>query len=87
MVGWGPGWSCRYSALLQVGRSGDRIPDWSEIFRTLLDRPLGPTSRLYDGYGVFSPSVKRPGVAFRVELHFYSPLLAFMACFLLRNIP
>jgi hypothetical protein len=23
MVGWGPGWRCRYSALLQAGRSAD----------------------------------------------------------------
>jgi hypothetical protein len=86
VVAWGPGWPCRYSALLQAGRSGDRIPDWGEIFRTHLDRPWGPPSLLYNGYRVSSPRFKRPDVAFRVELYlFLLPILAFMACFLWRN--
>ena len=39
---------------LQAGRSGDRIPVGGEIFRTRPDRPCGPPSILYDGYGVFT---------------------------------
>ena len=33
----------------------------SEIFRTRLDRPWGPPSRLYNEYGVSFPGVRRPG--------------------------
>ena len=56
-----PEWMARYSDLLRAGRSGDRIPEGGENFRTLPDRPWGPrSSLLYNGSGSF-PGVKRPG--------------------------
>jgi len=55
------------------------------IFRTRPDRPWGPTSLLYNGYGVSFPGIKQPGrgvdqptpfgdVKERVELYLFSPL-------------
>jgi len=73
------GIATRYGA----GRSGDRIPARSEIFRTRPDRPWGPPSLLYNGYRVF-PGGKAAGawrrtltppsaeVKERVELYLYS---------------
>jgi hypothetical protein len=36
-------------------------PGGGEIFRTCPDRPWGPPSLLYNGYGVFPGGRKRPG--------------------------
>jgi hypothetical protein len=75
----------QYSEWLRAGRSGDRIPVGGEIFRTCPDRPLGPTSLLYNGYRVFPGGKERPGRDAdpslsssavgheRVELYLYSP--------------
>jgi len=51
----------RYSDWLRAGRSGDRIPVRSEIFRTCPDRPWGPPSLLYNRYRVFPGGKERPG--------------------------
>jgi hypothetical protein len=60
-------------------------PGGSEIFRTRPDRPWGQPSLLYNGYGVHSRGVKRPGrgvdhppsssteVKERVEIYLYFP--------------
>ena len=34
---------------------------WGEIFHTCPDRPWGPPSLLYNGYGVFHVGKERPG--------------------------
>ena len=34
---------------------------WGKIFRTCPDRPWGPSSLLYNGYGFFPGGKKRPG--------------------------
>jgi len=61
-------------------------PEGGEIFRTRPDRPLGPSSLLYNGYRVSFPGVKRSGCGVdhpppssaefkeRVELYLHSPL-------------
>jgi len=63
----------------------DRIPVGGEIFRTCPDRPWGPPSLLYNGYGVFPGGKERPGrdadpsppssaiARERVDLYLYSP--------------
>jgi hypothetical protein len=60
-------------------------PTGGEIFCTHPDRPWGPPSLLYNGYGVSFLGVKRPGqgvdytlpssaeVKERVDLYLYSP--------------
>ena len=56
----GPGQLSRFSDSLRSGRSGDRIPVGSDIFRTRENRPWGPPSLLYNGYRVF-PGGKAAG--------------------------
>jgi hypothetical protein len=67
-----------------AGRSGDRIPVGSEIFRTRPDRPWGSPSVLYNGYRVFpggkatrawrcSPTPSSAEVKERVGVYLYSP--------------
>ena len=46
----------------ETGRSGDRIPEGGEIFRTRPYRSWGPPSLLYKGYRVF-PGVKAAGAS------------------------
>ena len=70
---------------LRAGRSGNRIPVWGEIFRTLPGRPWGPPSLLYDRYRDSPGGKERPGrgvdhppqssaeVKERVELYLYAP--------------
>jgi hypothetical protein len=82
------GIATRYGA----GRSGDRIPVGVRFSAPVQNRQGGPPSLLYNGYQVFA-GVKRPGrgvdhppqssveVKERVELHFYSPLWACVACY------
>ena len=72
-----------------IGTSRGSNPSGGEIFRTRPDR----YSLLYNRYRVYLPAVKRPGcsanhtlpssaeVRERVQLHLYSPLWAFMACY------
>ena len=44
------------------GLDGPRIESrWGEIFRTCPDRPWGPPSLLYNGYGVFPGGKVRSG--------------------------
>ena len=81
----GPRLLSRYRDWLRAGRSGDRIPLRSEIFRTCPDRPWDPPSLLYNGYRVFTGGKERPGRDAdpsppssavgheRVELYLYSP--------------
>ena len=47
----------------RYGQEGPGIESqWGdEIFHTCPDRPWGPLSLLYNGYGVSFPGVKRPG--------------------------
>ena len=52
-------WLRWYYKSLRGGRSGDRIPVRSEIFRTRLDRPWGPPNFLYNVNRVI-PGKKRP---------------------------
>ena len=75
-----------YSDLLQVGRYGDRIPLWSQIFRTHPQSSWVPPCLLYDGYqvsfpeinwlwcGVHHPPYSSTEVKERVELYLYFPL-------------
>jgi len=53
----------RYSEVLRPGRSRSRIPVRGEIFRTLPERPWGPSSLLYNVYLVI-PGIKRRSVEF-----------------------
>jgi len=48
-----PMWVGIVQSVHRAGRSGDRIPEGCEIFRTRLYRTSGPPSPLYDGYPVF----------------------------------
>ena len=69
----------------RAGRAGNRIPVEDGFFHTRPDRPWGRPSLLYNGNGVSSPGVKRPGrgtdhqtppraeVKGRVQLYLYSP--------------
>jgi hypothetical protein len=78
-------WLSRYSDWLRPGRSGDRNPVGSEIFRTCPDRPWDTPSPLYNVYRVFHGGKERPGRDAdssppssavgheRVELYLYSP--------------
>jgi len=79
--GYGRG---RYGDSLRAGRSGDRIPVGSKIFRTCPDRPCGPPSLLYNGYRLFPggkaagvwrwpPTPSNAEVKERVQLYLYSP--------------
>ena len=57
----GPGSSVGIATAYGAGRSGDRNPVGSEIFRTCPDRPWVPPSLLYNGYRVFPGGKERPG--------------------------
>ena len=70
---------------LAAGRSGGSNPVGGKFFGTRPDQPWGPPNRLYNGYRLSFPGVKRPGrgvnhppsssaeVKGRVELYLCSP--------------
>jgi hypothetical protein len=58
---WSPVGRVAYSDWLRAGRSGDRIPVGSEIFRACPDRPCGPPSLLYNGYRALPRGKERLG--------------------------
>ena len=68
-----PGRLSRYSDSLRAGWSGDRIPVGGEIFRTLLDRPWGPPSLLYNGYRIFPGGKSGRGVVLTTHPHLRCP--------------
>ena len=70
----------QYSNLLRAGRSRNRIPVGSEIFRTCPDRPWGQPSLLYNGYRVFplqgfDPRTVQPVVSRYTDYAFPTHLL------------
>ena len=80
--------NCQYSDSLRVGRSGDRIPVAGRDFPHPSRPALGPTMGIRSFAGVKRPGrgVDRPPpssaeVKERVELHIYSPLWTFVACY------